>query len=234
MQITLKNKILIISPHPDDESLGAGGLIAKCVREKANLLIDYVSVGSSRQLVTNKTNESTRLKEINSVKQLTRATVKIDYIGDEFCRLDTLPQKDLIEKFEDTIEEFKPDIIAIPYHGSYNQDHRAVFNAAITALRPVPKNEKHYVPIVLEYFEPYLWGAIDVPNPNIYLNLDEKIGKINLLNYKIKIYKCHKTQVRKDPFPRSVKNLERMAHIYGKESGVEIAEGYRLLRGQIY
>jgi len=233
MEITSKTKVLIISPHPDDESLGVGGLIAKCVKEKAKLLINYTSVGSSRQLVTGSTVEEIRLKEINAVKALTNASIKIDYQGNEFCRLDMVPQKEIIEKIEDTIEEFKPDIVAIPYRNSYNQDHRAVYTASVTALRPVPRNIRHFVPTVLEFYEPYFWGTGQRPSPNVYLNLDEKLGKGNLLDFAIKIIKCHKTQVRTDPFARSIKNIERISHIYGIEAGLTIAEGYHLLRGEI-
>ena len=53
-----------------------------------------------------------------------------------FVELDTLPQKKLIDLIEDYIEDKKPDLVFIPMGNSYNQDHRATFEASITALRP--------------------------------------------------------------------------------------------------
>lgn len=233
MLIDKKSKVLIVSPHPDDEALGCGGLIGKCLKEKAKLYIYYLTVGESRQLVTGKTERKTRLTEIEAVRKLTKAKIKIGYVGEEFCRLDTVPQKELIEMIEDVIVSFKPSLTAIPSYSSYNQDHRAVYDACMTALRPVPKNIRHFVPYVLEFFEPYLWSVRPQSKPNLYLDLGESYKDKSLLDFKISLYKCHKTQARKDPFPRSANNLIRLAHIYGKEIGVETAEAYHLIRAEV-
>lgn len=233
MVINDKSKLLVISPHPDDEALGTGGLIGKCKKEKAEVLIVYISVGNSRQLVTGKTIGNIRSKEIQNVEKFARVKSKTIFTGDEFCRLDTLAQKDIVEPIEDIVDEFKPNIIAIPSSSSYNQDHRAVFDACMTALRPVPKKIRHFIPIVLEYYEPYIWSTRTVKQPNVFLDLSEKYKGGNLLDFKLNLYKCHTTQVRKDPFPRSVENLIHLAHTYGKEIGVTIAEAYHLIRYEI-
>lgn len=233
MKITNKTKLLVISPHPDDEALGCGGLIGKCINEGAKIMLVYVCVGSSRQLVTESTDANIRLKEIEKVRKFTKVKIEILYTGDEFTRLDTVPQKDIIEKIEDCMEKFKPSIIVIPSSSSYNQDHRATFDACITALRPTPRDVRHFTPTVLEYFEPYLWTAREAKVPNAFLDLSEKIHKKTLLDFKLELYRCHKSQVRKDPFPRSVENLIHIAHVCGKEIGVSIAEAYHVLRAPI-
>jgi LmbE family N-acetylglucosaminyl deacetylase len=230
MEINKNTKLLVISPHPDDEALGVGGLIGKCAMEGAQVMIVYMCVGNSRQLVTEQTDLDTRLQEIEEVKQFTGADIHIMYKGKEFTRLDVVPQKDMIENIENIIESFKPTIIALPSSTSYNQDHRATFDACMTALRPTPQNVRHFTPCVLEYFEPYFWTARQAKEPNCYINLDENYKGGTLLDFKQGLYKCHKTQVRQDPFPRGVGNMERLAHMYGKEIGVEIAEAYHLLR----
>lgn len=233
IKINSITRLLVISPHPDDEALGVGGLIGKCLKNKAKVFILYFSIGTSRQHITGQTNASTRLTEIKNLEKFARLKTKIVYQKDEFCRLDTLPQKDLIEIIEDTITEQRPDIIALPSSSSYNQDHRAVFSAAITALRPLPKKLSHFVPTVLEYYEPYFWTLNSQPKPNLFLNLEEKFQKGNLLDFKLNLYRCHATQVRENPFARSPENLTHLAHIYGKEIGVNIAEAYHLHREEI-
>lgn len=234
MKIDNNTKLLVISPHPDDEALGVGGLIGKCKKENAEVFIMYICVGKSRQYITKQTNENSRLQEIKNVEKFAKVKTSISYIGDEFCRLDTVAQKDLIEKIEDVIAQVKPTIIAIPSSSSYNQDHRAVYDACITALRPLPKKIRHFIPTVLEYFEPYIWTSRDEKKPNIFLDLGERYKKNTLLDFKINLYKCHETQVREDPFPRSPENLISLAHVYGKEIGVSVAEAYHVLRTELW
>jgi len=218
-------KLLVISPHPDDE-VEVAGLIGKA----EEVLILYMSIGDSKQLVTGQTRRIDRLKEIEEVFKLTNATIDVMYIGGKHVCLDAIPLKEIVENLDDVIEEFKPDTIAIPSSSSYNQDHRTTFDACMAALRPTPRSVRHYVNTVIEYFEPYIWNARPAKQPNVYLDLSQKLGEGTLLDFKKKLYRCHKTQIREDPHARSIENLERIAHIYGKEAGIEIAEAYHLLR----
>ena len=48
-------------------------------------------------------------------------------------------EHDFIDAFQDLINTYTPQTVYIPYT-SYNQDHRAIYNAAMVALRPHDKN----------------------------------------------------------------------------------------------
>ncbi|MBI2674992.1 MAG: PIG-L family deacetylase [Candidatus Aenigmarchaeota archaeon] len=223
--IDLKGKrIMIISPHPDDEIIGCGGLIMRSKREKADMLVVYACVGSSRQLVTGHTEEKTRLKEIEKVSKIGGFRYHIMFIG-EFFKLDVRPQKEIVDKIEDLSEKYGPDIICIPFGKSYDQDHRALFSACITALRPVPRSVRHMPDVVIEYEEPYSWTMGEIFAPNFYIDLNEED-----INGKVRLMKAHATQDRKDPFPRSAENLRRLAKMRGVETGTSYAEAYRILR----
>lgn len=220
-------KILIVSPHPDDEVIGCGGLLAYAKDKKCEVLVLYMCVGQSRQLITGSTNENIRLKEIENVAREGGFNYQILFIGHEFVRLDTVAQKKLIDSIEDIIEYFKPDIVCIPSPESYNQDHRATYTACITALRPIPRNIRHFVPTVLIFEEPYTWTTGGLLKPNFYLdttNLEEK---------KVALMKLHLSQDRPSPFSRSAENLVHQMRIRGSEVGLKSAEAYHLLRGCI-
>ena len=60
---------------------------------------------------------------------------------------------------------------------------------------------------MLKYFESYFWSCRKLKYPNAYLDLEEKYWKGNLMDFKIGLYKCHKTQVRKDPSLESSANI---------------------------
>lgn len=223
----LKDKrILIISPHPDDEIIGCGGLIEKAKQDNCKVFIFYMCVGKCRQLVTGSTDEDTRLKELEKVAKQGNFNYKIRFIGKEFVRLDTVAQKDLIDPIEDVIEEFKPDIVLIPSPESYDQDHRATYTACITALRPVPRQIRHFVPTVLVYEEPYTWTTGRVFKPNFYLDttgVEEK---------KVALMRLYKSQDRKFPFSRSGENIVCHMKIRGCEVGLQSAEAYYVLRSE--
>jgi len=221
----LENKrILIISPHPDDEVIGCGGLLEIAKQKNCEVFIFYICVGKCRQLVTGSTEEDTRLKELESVAKACNFKYKILFIGKEFVRLDTVAQKDLIDPIEDIIEEFKPDIICIPSPESYDQDHRATYTACITALRPIPRKIRHFVPTVLIYEEPYTWTIGRLLKPNFYLDMT------GLEERKVALMKLYKSQDREPPFSRSGENLVHYMRIRGSEVGLKSAEAYHLLR----
>lgn len=226
--MNLNNKnILIISPHPDDEVIGCGGLIAKCKLTNSNLSVLYVTVGSSRQLVTGKTDFKTRNSEIKNVSKYGNFDYKILYKNKYFVELDTVPQKKLINLIEDYIEKQKPEIVFIPMGNSYNQDHRATYQASMAALRPTPVDIRHMVKNVLVYEEPYSWTLNKNFEPNIYLDTEDVEGE------KIKLMKLHLTQHREFPFARSKENLIARMKIRGSECGLKSAEAYQLLRGSL-
>ena len=218
-------KILIISPHPDDEIIGCGGLIAHTKKIEAKVSVLYITVGSSRQLVTGSTDFETRKSEIISVSNYGKFDYKILFENKYFVELDTLPQKKLIDLIEDYIDEKKPDLVFLPLGDSYNQDHRATFTASITALRPAPVGVRHMVKNVFVYEEPYNWTLNNSFKPNFYLNTEE------VEDEKIKLMKLHLTQDREFPFARSKENLVARMRIRGSECGLKSAEAYQILRG---
>jgi len=217
-------KILIIAPHPDDEAICCGGLIMLAKHEQAKVFVLFMSIGSSRQLVTKQTNADERMKEIDKAAKYGNFSYKVAFRGKQFMRLDVVPQKELIEKIEDTSCDFKPDIVCIPFRYSFDQDHRAVATASITVFRPLPQSLVHQPRTILEQEEPYSWTTDKQFIPNFYINISK------VMEEKIMLLKCHETQLRKDPFPRSPENLQRIAGIRGAEIGIAYAEGYSLLR----
>ncbi|HSD98645.1 MAG TPA: PIG-L deacetylase family protein [Patescibacteria group bacterium] len=223
-----KKSILIIAPHPDDEAICCGGLIMQAKKQNAKIFVLFMAIGYSRQFLTGSTNSTTRIKEIKKAAKMGNYSWSIAFKGKPFMRLDSLPQKDIIEKIEDIAQKVKPDIVCIPQRDSFDQDHRAVSQACITAFRPLPSDLKHQPTVVLEAEEPYTWSTSSANTPiNFYVDVSDCFQE------KITLLACHKTQLREDPFPRSPQNLERLAGIRGCDVGKKYAEGYRLLRSVI-
>lgn len=218
--------LLIIAPHPDDEAIASGGLIARSVRCGWNVFALVGTIGECRQLVTGSTDSYKRIKEFKEAQEVGGYSGGIMFIGADFMKLDVRPRKDICDKIEDVVEATKPDIVVIPPASSYDQDHRALAEAAITAFRPRPASLKHSPELILEADEPYWWRVNGQrPTPNYFVVLSKSD-----LDKKIEIIKANASQDRKDPFGRSIENIERCARSYGVEIGEEFAEAYRVLR----
>lgn len=220
-----ESRILVVSPHPDDEIISCGGLIELARVRAATVHVTYVVVGSSRQLVTGGTSAEPRKAEMAAVSREAGFSYDLLYEGEEFLRLDTLPQVELVNRIEDRIQSYQPDIVVVPPATSYDQDHRAVYNACMTALRPIPTEVRHFVPVVLMCEEPYSWGSAEHPRVNFYIDLT------GLEPAKAAYMKLHATQDRQEPFSRSGPNLTRLLRLRGAEIGRSAAEAYVLLRG---
>jgi LmbE family N-acetylglucosaminyl deacetylase len=94
-EVKSSDRILIFSPHPDDESLGAGGLIAKAVEKNATVMVVIVTDGSSSHTRTSyiklatKTNftnneslpELRRNETLNAIKNLGLTENDVIFLG---------------------------------------------------------------------------------------------------------------------------------------------------------
>ena len=220
------HKILIIAAHPDDEAIACGGLIVRARRMGWPVRCIIGSIGECRQLLTGSTERNLRSAELRAAAEFGGYSAEVLWVGGEFMHLDTLPRKAICDRLEDEIEKWKPDIVVVPPASSYDQDHRALAEAAITALRPRPSQLRHHVRAVLECDEPYWWrqgGERPTPNYFIPLSAEDLEAKCILMGK-------HVSQVRPEPFARSLENLRRNAAAFGCEIGAESAEAYRLLR----
>lgn len=110
-------KILVLAPHPDDESIGCGGTIYKHTKRGGLAKIVYITSSSSLRI-----EEARKSAEILNVSN-------IEFWG--------LPQRGLREKEDELnlrlhniIFDYKPEIIFIPFLIDNHPDHYAL-NASL-------------------------------------------------------------------------------------------------------
>ena len=136
-------KILVISPHPDDETLGCGGTILKHkdIGDKIYwLIISNVNVKDE----WNKDIVKKRQKEIKKVEEMYdfEKTFKLDY---PTAKLDTITMQEIIESISKVIFEIKPEIIYLPNRSDVHTDHQITFKVAYSCT----KNFRY--PFIREY-----------------------------------------------------------------------------------
>jgi len=222
-------RLLVISPHADDESFGCAGTIAKIKKLGGEVYILVMSVGD--------------LKFYNGKEGIVKGSTRIDEFGEvaEFLgvdgydiaftdaeshlRLDAVPQRDLIHIIEQkssvSLDRINPTMVALPAI-SYNQDHVATFRAGFTACRPMDPKVKTFPKIVLSYDNQTLFWNVDYDkfHPNFHVDISD------FLDIKLKALSLHKSQLRHSPHHCSIENMEYLARTRGHEISVAAAEAF--------
>lgn len=228
-----KQRLLVISPHADDESFGCAGTMARIKDLGGEVYVLCCSVGTLKhfdgkeELVTGNRRE----EEFRTVMEyLAVDDWEILYRDTEtHLRLDMIPRRDLIAQIEQenrlSLNRLCPTMLAIPT-GSYNQDHEAVFRAAFTAARPGVPSHKPFQPLVIGYNNTSLFWSLEREkfHPNFYVDITD------YLDQKLHALSLHQSQMRESTHHSSVQNVENMARVRGSEISVAAAEGYMLFR----
>lgn len=213
-------KVLVITPHPDDEVLGCGGTISKHSNqgdEVYNCIITKAYTPDwSEEFIENREKEIEKANKILGIKN----TYFLDY---PTVKLDTIPQKELNEAIYKVVDEVKPDVTYIPHKGDLNKDHRLIFESSLVATRPV--NHKVKKILSCETLSETEWGqSIEPFIPNVYVDVSETFEK------KIEAMKAYESELKQYPHPRSLEIIEALAKKRGSEIGVNFAEAFVLIR----
>jgi LmbE family N-acetylglucosaminyl deacetylase len=130
--ISLKNTLIVFAPHPDDETLGCGGTIAKRIAEGYDVFIVVITDGrhAFSKLFRINSNPSTdemaqirRTEMIRATKILGVPKENILFLGIEDGRIAD-NAKGIETKVSEILNEFKPVEIYFPYEGDFHRDHR--------------------------------------------------------------------------------------------------------------
>ena len=226
----LDNKtLLVLAPHPDDEILGCGGLMAKVKSLGGKVFVIMFAVGNVKQ-IGGESSTDKRTKEVAKVMaHMNVDGYEIVYMDDEIhLKLDMMPRKNLIDIIESkskfSINNIDPDIIAIPSLACQNQDHEAVYHAAFTACRPRVKEGLNNAINVLVYEQvDNLWTSRGF-KPNFYVDISEH------LDIKIEALSLYASQMREEPNLRSIENVRRFSKLRGTEICAEAAEAFECCR----
>lgn len=224
------SSVLVVSPHADDEVVGVGGLIASLVARGTRVHVLFVVVdGFHHYGLAGDVTLEARCREIEIVSQQLGFEYTIAYQGRGLIeKLDTLPQRDLVDLFEAAINSHRPDLLLLPHGVDYDQDHRAVFTAAFAAARPIPQRDGKFLPIrVATYESPKLGWMSETFSPNLYADISD------YLESKIDALRGYESQWRVSPHVRSPETIRALAQLRGSEFGVKYAEAFHVLRWTI-
>ena len=222
----MKNNILIVAAHPDDEILGCGGTIARLIREGNEAYTLILGEGITSRYTSGSDKAEKDLKALrNSIDKANRVigVKKVFALNFPDNRFDTVPTLDIVKNIEAVKNRVKPQVIFTHHWRDLNVDHRVTFNAVLTACRPV---EKETVSEIYSFEIPSSteWNYPCTFAPNLFIDITAT------LNRKLAAIKQYTTELRKFPHPRSVRAIEVQAAKWGSVASKKYAEAFEAVR----
>ncbi|KKN82056.1 hypothetical protein LCGC14_0313230 [marine sediment metagenome] len=204
----------VVCAHPDDEILGMGGTIARHIAEGESVSVLYLGRGREGG---------------QQVEGAVRAAGALGFspvfVGDLFPdnQMDTVPLIRIIHAVEAWIKAHEPHIVYTHHRSDLNVDHRAVFEAVLTATRPgyADPLQALYSFEVLSSTE---WAFDYSFRPARFVDVSQYWQE------KVAGLRCYESEMRPFPHPRSFRALEARAQYWGAVVGVEYAEAFEVVR----
>lgn len=172
----MKKRIVVFAPHPDDETFGCGGTIAKKIKEGYEVIIVLVTDGRyafSKLLGIESDPTPIQLKEIRK-EEVKRATKILGVKEKNLFFLDFEDgslykhEKELQEKIIEILKKTNPVEVYFPYEKDSHPDHRAVNRVVRDSIRRLGLKTMKY-----KYSVGQKYGRIG-PLIDIFLNLFKK------------------------------------------------------------
>lgn len=219
-------RTIVISPHPDDEVLGAGGTL---LRRKAEgsvvawLIVSAMTAesGFGDEQIAKRADEIRRVIDLfgfDAVFELNFPT----------SQLDQIPMSNLVAAISAVFKTFDPEEVFMPHPADVHTDHGVVFNAVASCTKwfryPMVKRVLAYETLSETDF---CLGTEQVFRPNVFVNIEP------YLEDKLRAMDIYASELGEFPFPRSHEAIRALATLRGAASGYKAAEAFELLRERL-
>ena len=227
----MKERILIVAAHPDDETLGCGGTIAKHSARGDEVRVMFLAEGVTARYEKTEL-ESPEIRALsarrneNAIRALAILGVGEEYVllGSRLCcRLDEYSQIEIVKEIERILREFSPNVVYTHSPDDVNIDHRIAHHSVLAACRPtaVVQIRALYAFEVLSSTE---WNPLAPFAGNVFHDISDYIDA------KIAALAEYEDEMRQAPHPRSEIVVRAVANYRGAQIGVRSAESFRLIR----
>ncbi|TZE82179.1 PIG-L deacetylase family protein [Calorimonas adulescens] len=217
-------KVLVVSVHPDDETLGCGGTLLKH-KTYGDELFWMIITKPDESLSFSREFMEKRKKQIQDVSNIYGFEMVYE-LGFNTTKLHAVDFSNLINSTSQVINEIKPEIIYMNNRSDIHTDHQIAAKALISCTKsfryPFIKRILMYECISETEIAPGFPENIFIPN--VYSNITDFIDE------KMQIMNIYQSEVQYPPLPRSLDNIKALARYRGASCGVDYAEAFMLVR----
>ena len=212
---------MVVSPHPDDETLGAGGTLLKHKDRGdkifwcniTNLKEEY---GFDRNIVERRNREIEKVAAIYGFEEIFNLELPPTQLTENLLSI-------LIESLRQVLMKIKPEVLYVPFYEDAHSDHRITYNALVPFFKSFryPFIKKVLMMEIISETDNQFKGIF---TPNVFVDISDYLEK------KIEIMRIYKTEIGEHPFPRSPENIKALALYRGSQCNCKYAEAFMLLK----
>jgi len=220
-------RVMVVTAHPDDSEFGAGGTVAKLVKE--GKYVSYCILTNGDKGSGDRSMKPEQLVEIREDEQRNAARVlgveTVDFLGFPDCELeDTRESRRAVTA---AIRRHRPDLVIAqnPMRtkslGVSHRDHRVAAGITLDCVYPLARDHMTFPELLDQGLEPHKVKEVYMmwwENPEVVVDISETI------DLKIKALACHASQLR-DMAGVEKRVRERSAEL-GKSKGYAYAETF--------
>ncbi len=218
-------KVMVISPHPDDETLGAGGTLLKMKSEGhqiywlniTNMKPEY---GYTHERIAERNAEIKKVQELYGVDGF--YNLELEPAG-----VDKIDLGKFIPMLKEVFEEVKPELLLLPYQHDVHSDHRVIFEAAYSCTKSfrAPYLKTVLAMEILSETDQAMQENGFVPN--VFVDVTDYIDK------KIEIMNTYESEITAPPFPRNAEAIKGLAAYRGATAYYKYAEAFYLIKSRL-
>jgi LmbE family N-acetylglucosaminyl deacetylase len=216
---------LLVVAHPDDETLGAGG-IASSLKESGN---SFYSAIMSGFVEARKNRPSDEELLSDTAKSVSLLGMEEFFLGDfPNIAFNTVSHLKLVQFVESIILKTNPDVIITHHPSDTNNDHLHTSLAVQAAIR-LFQRRSNVKPIselmFMEVLSATDWSVNAAMNqfvPNVFIEIGEE-G----IDRKIEDLNKYRGVMREYPHPRSPESIKALAAYRGSQAGLLYAEAFQ-------
>lgn len=214
--------VLVAAPHPDDETLGAGGLLLRA--RAAGRPVHWLIATAMRPEDGWPAEKIARREtEIAAVAAAYGATVH--RLGFPAARLDTVALGDLVSAVGAVARAVAPEMLLLPHRGDAHSDHAALHDAGAACAKWFRYPSVRWT---LAYETLSETDAAvrreEAFRPDLFVDVSAQAGE------KLRIAALFGEEFQAFPFPRSLEALRAQMTLRGAACGARAAEAFMLLR----
>ena len=216
------SKVLVVSPHMDDETIGAGGALLK-YKDQGHSVYWLNIANTKEEYGYDAITVAARARQFAFVRSAYDLDGALD-LGLRPARLDEYSAGEVLPLISAYMEETAPAMLLVPFAGDIHSDHGQVWSW----LRPFTKVFRY--PSIKTILAMEILSETDFAlgepgfSPDWYVDITEQMER------KIKIARLYEGEIPDTCFPRSAENVRALAQLRGAVAGVRYAEAFKLLR----